>query len=295
MEPAHTRRRAPASRQTCRTVTAPEWSLRHAVAAPFVALVAMAVTAVVTLIVLAAAGAVPDKDDQDGQLVVNAACVAVGGLIAAWTLSVWRHRRARPRLTDFALVPSPRSPGVVIGWTLGAGATLMLVMAAYALLVPARQDTAVVVRDAHGAQLAVLVVLVVVLAPVNEEVLCRGVIYAGLRSWRGPWCAAPVTALLFAVPHADWKLMPVLLAAGGALAVVRERTGSLAPAIALHSGLNSAAICTRAPLLTAALTALMLTVCAVIAFRPRPATKDLPVPPGTALSDHLDSRSSPLV
>ncbi|GAA4238980.1 hypothetical protein GCM10022254_57190 [Actinomadura meridiana] len=247
---------------------APSWSLRYALAAPFVKLAAVLVYLVVATVALTITGAAPSREDKTGQLVLAAACTVAAGLATLWLVAVWRHKRVRPRLADFALVCSPRRPGAVIGWTLGTGAAVVLAMGVYARLVPARQDAAQAVHDAHGAQLAALVLLTVVLAPVNEEVLCRCVVYGGLRSWRGPWCAVPVSALVWALPHADWKLMPLLVAVGIALAVVREQTGSLAPTIALHSALNAAAVSVYSPLLTAALAGVMLTVCGLIALQP---------------------------
>ena len=49
---------------------------------------------------------------------------------------------------------------------------------------------------------------------------------------------AGVLALLFAVAHQVWVLVPVLFFMGVVLAAVTERSGSLWPAIILHGTFN---------------------------------------------------------
>jgi membrane protease YdiL (CAAX protease family) len=86
-------------------------------------------------------------------------------------------------------------------------------------------------------------VLAVLVAPVSEELVFRGVLYTGLaRSWRPP-VAAVVTTVAFTAFHATeirgyW---PAWLAIGfvGALTLrARVRSGSLVPGIVLHATYN---------------------------------------------------------
>jgi membrane protease YdiL (CAAX protease family) len=51
------------------------------------------------------------------------------------------------------------------------------------------------------ATAAMTIAGVAVVAPIAEEVAFRGYLFAALTPWRGPWIAAPVTAVLFAAAH----------------------------------------------------------------------------------------------
>ena len=81
------------------------------------------------------------------------------------------------------------------------------------------------------------------LFPVVEEVLFRGFLFAGLAQSWGPGLAGLMTTMIFVGVHMPKVLeyWPALLAVSliGALTVlIRIRTGSLAPGIALHSTYN---------------------------------------------------------
>ncbi len=76
-----------------------------------------------------------------------------------------------------------------------------------------------------------------VVAPICEEFLFRGFIFAALRNWRGPWPAAIITGILFGLVHGlsapAVDLLPLAFL-GIVLCVVYQLTGSLYPCIALH-------------------------------------------------------------
>src|SRR3546814_13072592 len=82
--------------------------------------------------------------------------------------------------------------------------------------------------------------LVGVLVPFIEEIIFRGLLFGWLRTHLPFLAAAPAAALLFAVAHQVWVLVPVLAFMGLVLAAVIERSGSLWPAIILHGVFNSA-------------------------------------------------------
>src|SRR3546814_5461021 len=73
--------------------------------------------------------------------------------------------------------------------------------------------------------------LVGVLVPFIEEIIFRGLLFGWLRKHLPFVAAAPAAALLFAVAHQVWVLVPVLAFMGLVLAAVTERSGSLWPAI----------------------------------------------------------------
>jgi membrane protease YdiL (CAAX protease family) len=81
--------------------------------------------------------------------------------------------------------------------------------------------------------LASLLVAMVV-APVCEEIFFRGYLLPGLARVMPPWTAVVTTALVFALAHVDPGSFVPLVVIGLALGVLRWRTGSLWPGIALH-------------------------------------------------------------
>jgi membrane protease YdiL (CAAX protease family) len=96
--------------------------------------------------------------------------------------------------------------------------------------------------------LTVIIVSTVVLAPVVEELMFRGVLLKAMGD-RSPKAIMVVTALVFAAFHlvgldpdtflpAAAVVFPQLVIVGAALAWVTLRNGRLGPAIMLHSGFN---------------------------------------------------------
>ncbi len=88
----------------------------------------------------------------------------------------------------------------------------------------------------------------IVMAPLNEEMLFRGVLYSGLTKAVGRFLAAVVVTCLFASIHYSviasgyWLDIPVLFLISSLLILVRVLSGSLYPAMSLHAGFNSALI-----------------------------------------------------
>jgi membrane protease YdiL (CAAX protease family)/NAD-dependent dihydropyrimidine dehydrogenase PreA subunit len=95
-------------------------------------------------------------------------------------------------------------------------------------------------RDAIGFALTVL--MVVIVGPLFEEVVFRGVLLGYLQERYGAWWAILGASLLFAAYHFNaWTFVPVAVMgfAAGWLAV---RFRSLWPAYALHLGYNAIAV-----------------------------------------------------
>jgi membrane protease YdiL (CAAX protease family) len=76
---------------------------------------------------------------------------------------------------------------------------------------------------------------VVTLVAVAEELLLRGAVYEALARWRGQHTAIAVTAVAFALLHIPvygWTVLPLDLAVGVFLGVLRSVAGSVtAPAL----------------------------------------------------------------
>jgi membrane protease YdiL (CAAX protease family) len=150
------------------------------------------------------------------------------------TVSAWQ----------FGLRPTPsrRAAGLVL---LTIVAFLLFSVAWGAVAHPPKEE----LLEKLGANetallLALSALLTTVIAPISEEILFRGYIFAALCKWRGWLPAAAITGVLFggihvgSAPVADLVPLGVL---GFALCMLYRRTGSLYPCIATHSLNNSLA------------------------------------------------------
>jgi membrane protease YdiL (CAAX protease family) len=84
--------------------------------------------------------------------------------------------------------------------------------------------------------------LTTVIAPICEETLFRGYIFAALSKWKGWLPAAAITGILFGAVHvgsAPVEDLVPLAVLGFVLCALYRRTGSLYPCIAVHSLNNS--------------------------------------------------------
>ncbi len=111
------------------------------------------------------------------------------------------------------------------------------------------QEVAEIIAAADTMFLQVsLVAAAVVLGPITEELMYRGVLLRALES-RGRIFAVVVSSAVFAAVHLSgldpdqlWLsaavFLPPLFVLGVILAVITQRTGRLGPAIFLHSGWN---------------------------------------------------------
>jgi membrane protease YdiL (CAAX protease family) len=87
--------------------------------------------------------------------------------------------------------------------------------------------------------------VVIVVAPISEEVFFRGFFYGALRNRLGVVWATVISAALFGAIHITSSdtlpLIPVLALLGAILCLLYEKTGSLYPCIALHAVNNAIA------------------------------------------------------
>jgi membrane protease YdiL (CAAX protease family) len=86
---------------------------------------------------------------------------------------------------------------------------------------------------------ALAVLSLVVIAPVVEEIVFRGLLFGALAARLGVLGSAVVTALLFGAVHGDMVLFPTLAAMGFVTALAYAATGNLWVAIALHAANNA--------------------------------------------------------
>lgn len=95
--------------------------------------------------------------------------------------------------------------------------------------------------------LAAVLVSTVVLAPLSEELLYRGLLQSMIRQHtRSPWPAILVTSGVFAASHSpQYQDMPALFVLALALGYNYERTGRLVAPILLHALFNAAMLWAR--------------------------------------------------
>lgn len=93
----------------------------------------------------------------------------------------------------------------------------------------------------RGAEIAALLAAGVILGPLLEELVFRGILYGGLRKRFGPCTAVPAVTLLFAGAHRLTAGVPWVQAVGGILfCVAYEMTGSLWAPLVIHASGNLA-------------------------------------------------------
>jgi len=92
--------------------------------------------------------------------------------------------------------------------------------------------------NARGTGFLVLAVLLVVGAPLVEEIFYRGMLLRSLKRHLAPVAAILVTGFVFGAAHFNWVGLPGLALFGALLAWQAHRTGRLGLNIFTHAGFN---------------------------------------------------------
>ncbi|WP_424863009.1 lysostaphin resistance A-like protein [Streptomyces sp. MMS24-I29] len=178
-----------------------------------------------------------------GTAVLGVAVTAVVGAV----------RLLRPRWLTYEPGPLPRPGTPRFMWlTLSALALAFLAGQAAALWLYSVAgsngfDQSQEAREAAGPGTVLLLTLVV--APVAEEMLFRGLLYPLLRRRAGVIASVLVTAAAFSVLHGNAVQAASALPLAVLLALVYERTRALWPCVLVHLGFNLAATAVPAPAL----------------------------------------------
>ncbi len=160
----------------------------------------------------------------------------------------------RPKPSDFGYRRVAWAVG--IGAFFAAGVGYFIVTAVYQAIVNLHGTDKLPNDLGVGTSTAALVgaaVFVCVIAPIAEEFFFRGFIFGALRRWHievaghnfGTWVAAVETGILFGIAHtgsASAQYLIPLGFLGFVLCIVRWKTRSLYPCMALHSVNNSIAL-----------------------------------------------------
>ncbi len=126
-------------------------------------------------------------------------------------------------------------------WMLAAVGAYLVLAAVYAAIFgsPHQEDIA----ESFGA-VPMQILLIVIAAPISEEVCFRGLVFGGLRTRLPRLAAALISGLIFGGLHAltGVTAVPPLIVFGIILALLYEKTGSIVPGILLHMLNNSIAL-----------------------------------------------------
>ena len=96
------------------------------------------------------------------------------------------------------------------------------------------QETVPFIQFAWHTNPVTAFLAVVLVAPVTEEVIFRGLIFGAVEGRLGRWGAIGVSALVFAAAHFQVLYFVPLLICGVALGWLRAKSGSLAPSMLVH-------------------------------------------------------------
>jgi uncharacterized protein len=169
-----------------------------------------------------------------GTVLVDVAVVAASVLLAGAV--------ARVRPGQFGLRGAPLKFTVQMA-VLGALAYFLFSVLYAAIVRPDNPQRVVedLGADTNHVLLVVGAVVVIVVAPVCEELFFRGLLFTVLRQRLPFWPAAVFDGVLFGFVHGSLIIVPILAALGIVFCFVYERTGSIFPTIALHALNNTLA------------------------------------------------------
>lgn len=157
------------------------------------------------------------------------------------------YRKGNGLVADFGL--RVRALDVPVGLVIGIASQLLLVPLIYVPIfwVIGEHDVSADARaltdratDPFGVTL--LILIVVVGAPIVEELFFRGLLLrSAQRRWGTGWAVA-VSSLIFGAVHLQPLQFPALVAVGVVFALLAVKTGRLGPSIFAHMGFNAVAV-----------------------------------------------------
>jgi membrane protease YdiL (CAAX protease family) len=196
-----------------------------------------------TGIVLSVPVAIVDKpaagqDLSDAANALVQLATALGFLLVPFAIAAGRGSTVRQAASKLGL---RRFRPAAIKWMFAAIGAYLLFAIVYTAIFgqPEQKDIA----EDFGT-VPVQILLIVIAAPISEEVCFRGMLFGGLRERWPRIAAALVSGLIFGGLHALTGLsaVPPLIAFGFILALLYEKTGSIVPGILLHMLNNSVAL-----------------------------------------------------
>jgi membrane protease YdiL (CAAX protease family) len=171
------------------------------------------------------------EDLSSAALAVVQLATALGFTMVPMVIAARRGADFREALRRLGVRAFQVSPAVK--WMFATiGAYLLFAIVYTAIFgAPEQEDIA----ESFGT-VPVQILLIVVAAPISEEICFRGMLYGGLRERFPRLAAALIAGLVFGALHALTGLsaVPPLVAFGFFLCLLYEKTGSIVPGIVLH-------------------------------------------------------------
>jgi membrane protease YdiL (CAAX protease family) len=181
-----------------------------------------------------------------GKNVLYEYSTAIGGLIQyAVILSIVLAIAHRLDWIEVFALRRPRSLQAAAGWIVAALAAIWALSYAIGKVLDAGKDQGLVPdhwEPKHAGAFAANFAVVVLVAPVVEELTFRGFGVSGLAGILGPAWAIVGVGVAFGVWHGLLIAFPVLAIFGAILAVVRIRTASVYPSMVVHAIFNGVAL-----------------------------------------------------
>jgi uncharacterized protein len=239
---------AAAPAQDQRAFDEPPWSPWTAPAAVVLGF-ALGVFSSLVVAIIASAGGTPLGHPTPAVSIIGDIMFDLSFVAAAFYLA---STQGRPRPADFGFRRTPVRFAVKA--FLAAGFGYYALTAVYATVFQLHgQDKlpSELGADTSTAAMIATGVFVCVIAPIAEEFFFRGFLFGGLRRWKlpppaaRPWVAAVITGILFGLAHtgsANAQYLVPLGFLGFVLCLVRWRTASLYPCMALHATNNALAL-----------------------------------------------------
>lgn len=173
-----------------------------------------------------------------GIILPFASAIAAGlvALIAFWQLTrrkvrIFPARRAAlPQCTLTALAGGTLACAIAWSW--------LRALEWLPITASAMQQSLTLMRSLPDDARFGLVLLAVIVAPVSEEFIFRGLVYQGLRRTHGCAWAVLWSSLFFTAVHPPLSSVAVC-ALAAVNAIIMERTGRLWPCILVHAGYNA--------------------------------------------------------
>ncbi|MEF8788007.1 MAG: CPBP family intramembrane glutamic endopeptidase [Planctomycetota bacterium] len=129
---------------------------------------------------------------------------------------------------------------LAVGW---GQATILRKLGMSPEAVPQQQAVKIIGQSSSTVVWASMIGFAVLVAPVVEETVFRGVLYLPIRSRLGPVAAGLIVSIIFAAIHHYVWGFPQLLVIGLILTAVFEATGTLLVPVAVHALYNVAIMC----------------------------------------------------